>query len=116
MNTYLSSYPFYKFNACYLTGKGIDYDYKQPQTPKVYEYTFSAGDTCATPDRPIPIVDDKESDENERFEIHIVDDSIPYGTQISGRDYVSVTIRDNDSKCLINLVGKIWSAYHMKEI
>ena len=87
-------------NVCYLIGRGIDYDYQPPQTPMFYEYTFSAGDTCATPDRPIPIVDDKESDENERFEIRIVDDSVPYGVRIRGRDYVTVTIKDNDSKCL----------------
>ena len=85
--------------AIYLTGRGKDYDYKPP--PRFYEYTFSAGDTCATPDRPIPIVDDKDSDENERFEIHVVDDSIPYGVKIRGRDYVTVTIKDNDSKYFV---------------
>ena len=92
-------------NVHYLIGKGIDYDYEPPKTPRYYEYTFSAGDTCATPNHPIPIVDDKESEENERFVIRIVDDSVPYGALIrGGRQEVKVTIMDNDSKFLISLV------------
>ena len=41
-----------------------------------------------------------------------MENSVPYGTRFSGRNFVSVTIKDNDSKHFVNLVINFaWSVY-----
>ena len=63
----------------------------------MYEFTFLAGETCATPVDPIPITDDRISERDERFRITIIKLSLPLGVQTS-RDSATINIKDNDSK------------------
>lgn len=84
--------PFYNANC--LAGGHIDYGF---DFSRRYQYTFSAGETCSTPDIPIPIVDDGISERNERFTISIIEDSVPFNVRLS-RKSAQITIKDNDSK------------------
>ena len=63
----------------------------------MYEFTFLAGETCATPVDPIPITDDRISERDERFRITIMKLLLPLGVQTS-RDSATINIKDNDSK------------------
>ena len=63
----------------------------------MYEFTFLAGETCATPVDPIPITDDRISERDERFRITITKLLLPLGVQTS-RDSATININDNDSK------------------
>ena len=67
----------------------------------MYEYTFLAGETCATPVDPIPIIDDRISERDERFKFDIIRTSLPLGVQASSRVSTRITIKDNDSKLII---------------
>ena len=65
----------------------------------MYEFTFLAGETCATPVDPIPITDDRISERNERFRITIMKLLLPLGVQTSiYTDSATINIKDNDSK------------------
>ena len=79
----------------YLVGGSVDYGYP---LPIMYEFTFLAGETCATPIDPIPIIDDRISENDERFKISILKLSLPHSVQTSSRSTATVTIKDNDSK------------------
>ena len=80
----------------HLAGRGVDYGYP---LPIVYEFTFLAGETCATSIDPIPIIDDRISERDESVRINIIKLSLPFGVQTS-RDRATITIKDNDSKCI----------------
>ena len=69
----------------------------------MYEFTFLAGETCATPVDSIPITDDRISERDERFRITIIKLLLPLGVQTS-RDSATINIQDNDSKLKYNLV------------
>jgi len=66
----------------------------------VYNVTFPTGATCASFD--IPISDDSDPEDNETFDITIMELSLPYGVERGGTDKATVTIVDNDSKWLHN--------------
>ena len=83
------------FNACHLTGRSIDYGYA---TPKIYNYTFHAGSTCASPDANITITDDGESEQQETFEIIIIDAALPFGVVADADGTATIFINDNDSE------------------
>ena len=85
----------WKFTVDDIAGKGIDYGYK---VPRVYEFTFTAGETCATPNDSIPINNDRICEEDERFRISIIEDSLPLGVQAGLRSIATITIVDDDSE------------------
>ena len=78
----------------YLTGRTVDFGYKPP---KIYNYTFNIGSTCASPDEDILITDDMVKEDEESFKISIIDYSLPFGVMSGGP--ATITINDNDSKC-----------------
>ena len=80
-----------------FTGRTIDYGYIPP---KIYNYTFHAGSTCASPDADITITDDMESEQEEAFKISIIEYTLPFGVKALGP--ATIIINDNDSK-LFNL-------------
>jgi len=86
---------YYCFYGGHLTGEGVDYGYSPP---RMYNFTFPAGVTCATPDASIPIIDDSISENNEMFYIVILNNSLPYGIKFGSTNRAKVTIEDNDSK------------------
>ena len=77
----------------HLTGRTIDYGYA---LPKIYNYTFHAGSTCASPDANITITDDMISEKEEKFEVSIIEDALPFGVETDG--IATIIINDNDSK------------------
>ena len=81
------------YGAGYLTGGNVDYGYKPS---KVYNYTFHAGVTCASPEINILINDDAESEKVEKFEIFIIEPLLPFGV-VAGKP-AEICINDNDSK------------------
>ena len=81
------------FNTYYLSGRSVDFGYK---TPKIYNYTFHAGSTCASPDANISITDDLISEKDETFEINIIDAALPFNVE-PGLP-ATIIINDNDSK------------------
>ena len=81
--------------VCHFAGRMVDYGYA---TPKIYNYTFYAGSTCASPDADIKITDDMISEKEESFEICIVPFTLPFGVKSGGP--ATIIIRDNDSKYL----------------
>ena len=76
-----------------VTGRTIDYGYA---SPKIYNYTFHAGSTCASPDANITITDDLISENEETFEISIIEAALPFGVKAGGT--ATIFINDNDSK------------------
>ena len=80
----------------YFTGGSVDYGYP---LPIIYEFTFLAGETCATSVDPIPIIDDRISERQESFRISVMQLSLPLGVQ-TRRSYATINIVDNDSKYL----------------
>ena len=92
----MPTYNFEIVTGC-ITGRGEDFDFMPPISPRRYKFTFSAGDTCVAPDESIPIVDDKISEDDESFIVRIVKMSVPCGVTVT-RDYTTVIIKDNDSK------------------
>ena len=87
-------YSFVNFSF-YLLGRGIDYGYT---TPQVYTFTFPAGTTCASSDISIPITDDMISENDETFNIVIIEISLPFGVKLGSVNKATVRILDNDSK------------------
>ena len=65
--------------------------------PKIYNYTFHAGSTCASPDANITITDDTIPEDEESFKIVMIDYTAPFG--IKADDEATIKINDNDSKC-----------------
>ena len=82
------------FGVCSFTGRTIDYGYVPP---KIYNYTFNAGSTCASPDANIAITDDKIKEDEEAFKISIIEYTLPFGVEAGGP--ATIMINDNDSKC-----------------
>ena len=76
-----------------FTGRTIDYGYA---IPKIYNYTFHAGSTCASPDANITITDDTIKEDEEAFKISIIDYTLPFG--VTAGDPATIKINDNDSK------------------
>ena len=94
---YVHIYHFYylkHISILYIAGGGVDCGYP---LPIMYEYTFLAGETCATPVDPIPIIDDRISERDERFKFDIIRTLLPLGVRVS-RNSITITIKDNDSK------------------
>ena len=79
-------------NVC-LAGGGVDYGYP---LPIIYEFVFFVGETCATPVDPVPIIDDRISEKDEKFKINIIKTSLPLGVRENRRS-ATITIKDNDS-------------------
>ena len=98
MHGFTSLHVFYKyihvFSISYI-GKGVDYG---SDTSKIYNYTFHAGSTCASPDSNITITDDMISEDEESFHIRIMPFTLPFGVITSGP--ALFLIRYNDSKQL----------------
>ena len=65
--------------------------------PKIYNYTFYAGSTCASPDANVTITDDMIREKNETFKIVIIDAALPFN--VEARHPATIMINDNDSKC-----------------
>ena len=78
----------------HLIGRTVDFGYK---SPKIYNYTFNVGSTCASPDANISITDDMKKEDEETFKISIIDYSLPFGVVSGGP--ATITINDNDSEC-----------------
>ena len=76
-----------------ITGRTVDYGYA---SPKIYNYTFYAGSTCASPDANITITDDLIAEKEEAFKISIIEGTLPFGVEAGGP--ATVIINDNDSK------------------
>ena len=76
-----------------IAGRTIDYGYA---SPKIYNYTFYAGSTCASPDANITITDDLIAEKEEAFKISIIEGTLPFGVEAGGP--ATVIINDNDSK------------------
>lgn len=89
---------FKNFNASHLTGRNIDFGYK---SPKIYNYTFNAGSTCAYPDANVTITDDNLFEKEETFDISIIDAALPFGVE-AGLP-ATIIIHDNDSKHSYNI-------------
>ena len=81
-----------KGHFTHFTGGGIDYGY----THVIYNVMFSLGAICASFN--ISINDDTMSENNETFEIVIMERSLPYGVVLGDLYRAAVTIVDNDSK------------------
>ena len=65
--------------------------------PKIYNYTFHAGSTCAYPDANITITDDDiPGEKEEKFEIGIIESALPFG--VDADLPATIIISDNDSK------------------
>ena len=65
--------------------------------PKVYNYTFHAGSTCAYPDANITIADDDiPGEKEEKFDIGIIESALPFG--VDAGPPATIIISDNDSK------------------
>ena len=77
-----------------MVGGTVDFGY---QPPKIYNYTFNVGSTCASPDANISITDDMVKENEETFKISIIDYSLPFGVVSGGP--ATIAINDNDSKC-----------------
>ena len=86
----------------YFAGRNVDFG-----PSKIYNYTFYAGDSEASPDENITIVDDLDFEEKENFVISIIDVSLPYGYEKNENATPTICIIDNDSKYLILLQIKI---------
>ena len=82
------------YNANCLVGEGVDYG---NQDIDMYEYTFSAGETCSTPTIPISIINDTTSEKDETFTISVIEISVPFNVRLSRRS-AQITIKDNDSE------------------
>ena len=80
----------------YLTGRTVDYGY---ELPKIYNYTFHPGSTCAYPDANITITDDMTVEKEEAFQIALIDAALPFGVR-AGQPAI-IIINDNDSKFYI---------------
>ena len=77
-----------------FTGETVDYGYAPS---KIYNYTFHAGSTCASPDASIKITDDMVAKEGvESFYIRIMPYTLPFGVIPYGQ--ATILINDNDSK------------------
>ena len=61
------------------------------------KYVFPAGETCAEPDRPILIIQDRMSERDEYFSIRIIPFSAPLGIRPSTQA-PRITLKDVDSK------------------
>ena len=85
----------------YPIGKTVDYGYA---SPKIYNYTFHAGSTCAYPDANITINDDIIVEQNEEFEITIINAALPFGVQAGQPS--TIIINDNDSELYIYEIVK----------
>lgn len=87
----------YEVIICKLvfSGGGVDYGYVPS---KIYNFTFPAGATCASPNVSIPITDDEISEYDETFHIAIMEISLPYGIKLGDVGRAIVRIEDNDSK------------------
>ena len=68
--------------------------------------TFPIGVTCAPFD--IPIMDDMLSEDNETFNIVIMEESLPFGIILDDPDNTTVTIVDNDCKYIVKLLFSIF--------
>ena len=88
----------------YFAGRNVDFGYAPS---KIYNYTFYAGDSEASPDANVSIVDDLHFEEKENFVISIIDVSLPYGYEMNENATATICIIDNDSKYLILLQIKI---------
>ena len=82
--------------------------------PKIYNYTFHAGSTCASPDANITITDDMQVENEETFQIALIDAALPFGVQAGPS--TTIIINDNDSEfyvaymyMMIVLLAKILS-------
>ena len=64
----------------------------------IHNVTFTTGATCAVFN--IPIHDDMLSENDEMFNVAIMERSLPYGIELGGYHRAVVTIVDNDSKYL----------------
>lgn len=81
-------------SADYLIGGGVDYDSMQ----MICNVTFTTGATCAVFN--ISIHDDMLSENDEMFNVTVMERSLPYGIELGGYHRAVVTIVDNDSKYL----------------
>ena len=79
-------------SATHLTGGD---DYGENDTTQ-YIVTFPVGTSCSSFN--ISIRDDLESEDDESFNITIVDMSLPYGTELGDNFTTDVVIVDNDSE------------------
>lgn len=84
---------FRSFYWYILIGRGVDGGY---DPPKQYEIVFPVGETCASPNEAIPIIDDRISEETEEFYFSIIDISLPLGVEVE--NYFTIEIEDDDSK------------------
>ena len=96
MNEYywvlLTSYTHDVSDMWPLIGGGVDYDFQR----LIYNVTFSTGATCAVFN--IAIHDDMLSENDETFNIVIMERSLPYGIEVGNYHSAVVAILDNDSK------------------
>ena len=74
-------------------GGAVDYGYAPS---KIYNYTFHAGSTCAYPDANITITDDMIGEDDETFQIVIIDAALPFN--VKAGQPATIIINDNDSK------------------
>ena len=80
------------FIIFHITGKTTDYYYV---SPKIYNYTFYVGSISAYPDANITITDDLVGEDEEPFQIVIVDDTLQFYVEAGRPATVFIT---DDSK------------------
>ena len=82
----------FNFIIFHITGKNTDYYYA---SPKIYNYTFHVGSISAYPDANITITDDLVGEDEEFFQIVIIDDALQFNVE-AGRP--ATIFMNNDSK------------------